>query len=267
MKLPRFLLLIPALALSACSILPDQVTKESTTPFSIVLKNSGVKLALSTTRDFAKSKESLSIPDDNMLPFQEYTYSALPSPEILDNEDTPYDYGCSRGPSNKKEAFYYFKYTFYVKNIGDVTARYIFTINLEENKSEAGKSLNDTLRVMVFNNDATNPNMSVTHDYSVYAKEAAGNNYDRDGNPTNREFIAYNSIGGYEDEQHLLAFSFQSDSIAFRHTHENMVKNDITRYTIVFWLEGEDPQSSADAEAPTGSSINMKIDIVATESN
>ena len=38
-------------------------------------------------------------------------------------------------------------------------------------------------------------------------------------------------------------------------------KDEIMRFTIVVWLEGEDPQSTALAAAPTGSSVQLSISL------
>ena len=127
--------------------------------------------------------------------------------------------------------------------------------------------MSDTLRVMVFENDVTNINDQNNHDYSVYAKRATNNNYDKDGYITDREFIAYSCLGGHEDDEHPLAENFRSSSVACQYGRYDMKPNDTIRYTVVFWLEGEDPQSSQTDEAPDNSSLKVKIDVDAYESH
>ena len=265
MKVKRVLLFASLLPLSACSLFSGGgLTPSTNDPFSIVLNNyGGTSLAISYSSDFSNPTNSITVSNSEMKPFEEYTYAMLPPSDELDKEANSYSYGAANDQNGNCIAFYFFACTFFVKNTKNFVSAYDFTVNLSEKNVDG--SLVNSLRVMVFENDVTDSSNANNHDYRVYAKEAAGNNYDRDGNPTNREFIAYNSIGGYEDEQHPLAYSFISNSIACRHTRENMVLNDIVRYTVVFWLEGEDPQS-ANSDAPTGSSLKLNINISAHES-
>ena len=37
------------------------------------------------------------------------------------------------------------------------------------------------------------------------------------------------------------------------------------RYTVVIWLEGEDPQSKPDTEYPEGATLKLGVDITAHE--
>ena len=46
---------------------------------------------------------------------------------------------------------------------------------------------------------------------------------------------------------------------------DNFIRNDIRRYTIVFWLEGYDPQSRPDEEHPEGATLKLGVDISAYE--
>ena len=124
------------------------------------------------------------------------------------------------------------------------------------------RTLDDTVRVKMYENDVN----SDKHEYKIYAKEAAGNNYLKDGKTlTRREFVGYNYIGGIESDDHPLAETFETPSIICKYSVGGFMKNDIKRYTIVIWLEGEDPQSNDTDEAPEDAKLKLGVDIKAYE--
>ena len=265
MKIKRVLLFASLLPLSACSLFtPSKANRSDSddSPFTITLKNNKTHLALSNKLDFEDPTESLAVPSKDLNSFYEFTFRDLPSAKVLDNEEFSYNIGSA----NQQDAYYYFKYTFYIRNTGNASACYELKINLIEQISEWGY-LSDTIRVMVFENDVTSINDESSHEYSVFAKAAEQYNYDKDGQRTDREFIAYSCVGGHEDDEHPLAETFYSDSIACQYGRYDMKPNDTIRYTVVFWLEGEDPQSSQTDEAPDNSSLKVKIDVDAYESH
>lgn len=232
--------------------------------FSVSLSNESVKLALSEKASFESATSYLRL--DDVLPFQEYHYKDLPSADVLDNEITSYNDARAIGLDEKgnKDCMYYVKYTFYVRNTGSMTAHYQLFLKLSDrNKTRDGteRSLDDTLRVMFFENDAS----SDEHDYKIYAKEAAGNNHLRNGEITNQEFVGWNSIGGQEDDKHPLAETFTSADVICTRDVANFKNGDVKRYTIVFWLEGEDPQSNTSDEAPEDAKLKLGVEIRAYE--
>ena len=232
--------------------------------FSVSLSNETVKLSLSEKVSFESATSYLRL--DEVLPFQEYHYRDLPSVDVLDNEITLYNDNRAIGLDENKnpECMYYVKYTFYVKNSGNTPAHYKLSLNLtDRNKTRDGteRSLEDTLRVMFFENDAS----SDEHDYKIYAKEAAGNNHLKNGEITNKEFVGYNSIGGHEDDDHPLAETFTSADVICTRDVPNFKYGDIKRYTIVFWLEGADPQSNSSDEAPKDAKLKLGVEIRAYE--
>ena len=267
MKTKRVLLFVSLLPLSACSLIPGDGASQSnaSAPFLINLKNSKTSLALSDAIDFAKTADSLAVSSKDMKPLREFTYSALPAPNLLDTEATSFDYG-AYSDGGEAKAFNYFKYTFYLKNTEDLISKYDLTINLEEKKSNA-VAISDTLRVMVFENNVSDLNNQSNHDYKVFAKASETTNYSIDSNPTNREFVSNVPPSNTEDDEHPLADTFISDSIVCRFFKDNMKVNDTIRYTVVYWLEGNDPQSDPEQTAPEGLSFKIKIDINAVESN
>ena len=253
----KVFLAICSLFLTSCSLLNISPKTNSNGLLSIKLVNDKVQLLLSDKQSFDNPTKALNIKETYV--FEEFTYSALPSSDILDNEETPFDYGLyKRG--NDESVMRYFKYTFYFKSTCEYNMDYIVDISLEESKKSANDSdrtIADTLRVMVFENKVDDNN----HNKEIYAKESTETNYDKQGNRTNREFVSVHPNNNQEDEEHPLAKSFINDTTIAKYHGMGFSKDEIMRFTIVVWLEGEDPQSTALAAAPTGSSVQLSISL------
>ena len=235
--------------------------------FSVSIANSAVKLSLSEKQDFKNPTSYLRC--DQLLKFREYSFtrfgadnSWLDDENVTFDDEKAYTYDEITG---KPDALYYFKFTFYVRNMGNSIAQYKMSINITDNsKSTDGtnRTLDDTLRIMVFENDPT----TNEHHYEVYAKDAAVSNYNIDGEPTRREFIIlppdYNKAGGnYETAEYPLAKKFGDAKFSVR----DFAKGDMRRYTIVAWLEGDDPQADPTDEPPEGATVKLGVDIAAYE--
>jgi hypothetical protein len=179
--------------------------------FSVSIANSTVKLSLSKDSTFNNPTSYLYCQD--ILKFREYSYTMFgDSVDWLDDENVKtdderaYTYDPITGDP---DAYKYFKYTFYLRNMGSSIAQYNLTVNITDNSKSTdgtGRTLDDTLRVMVFENDPK----TGKHDKEVYAKDAAVSNFDINGKPARREFVIfppdYNKAGGnYETEEYPLA--------------------------------------------------------------
>ena len=233
--------------------------------FTVSLANSSVRLSLSDKLAFDNPTSYLRI--ERLDLFEENTYSALPSADVLDNEDTPYNYGAYTNEENIT-ILRYMKYTFYVRNMGGKTAKYSLKINLQDrNKASDGteRTLDDTLRVMVYENDCVETLGKQEHNVNIYAKEAAEYNIDKDGNKTMREFVSTYPYLNEEDENHPLADSFTNSAVVHTYERGGFLQGQTRRYTIVTWLEGEDPQSGFLDDAPVDASIKLGVEITAYE--
>ena len=226
--------------------------------FTVSVKNAEVALTLSEKASFEKTTSMLRI--DELAPYGETTYPALPEAEVLDNEEQPYTLGMHKNKEGVYDSVDFFKYTFYVKNVGASVASYKFDVNITENKESddgTGRTLIDTLRVMIYENVPGTPRTEPT----VFAKPAAENNYLRDGTKTNREFIHDEPFSKTEDDEHKLATNFISaDKVCSLRTLAFKV-GDVKRYTIVTWLEGSDPQSPEGMEPPHGASLKLSVEV------
>ena len=127
--------------------------------FTVSLDTGKVSLTLSQKSSFATSTSYLRI--DNVPAFSEFTYENFvgsKSFEAVDSEHSDIKIGATSlnedGSINKLG---FLKSTFFVKNVGDVPARYTFDVKLIESKSASdGRNLEDTVRVMIFDNKEEN---------------------------------------------------------------------------------------------------------------
>ena len=233
--------------------------------FSVKLTNSDVKLSLSEKASFKDATSYLHL--DTIPTLRETSYVNLPDADFLDNEDTPVmnDESIVRNEKGEIESMYFVKYTFYIRNVGNSIAKYNLSINITDSqKSNDGTNryVDDTLRIMVYENDV---NAQGAHDFRVFAKESDQYNYDKDGNRTMREFVATVPEDHKESDKCPLAESFISASVAAKYEVGNFAKNDVKRYTLVVWLEGEDPDTDNSDEPPEGATLKLGVDIAAYE--
>ena len=269
-KLAAFVALFSSLGVSSLVII--SFLGRSVGTFTVALSNSTVKLALVDKQDSKNYSTYLRVNNDSK--YIEHSFDFIKDKlDVIDDENTPYNYGEieqpyfdeNDGKVKTGKCLEYFKYTFYVKNIGTKEAAYSLRVNIDDrtrSDDDTGRSLDDTLRVMVFEND---PN-SGKHDYLVYAKKAAENNVDINGNVTDREFISdYDPTSNRETEKYKLAETFLDGATIAEYNVETFEKNEMKRYTIVVWLEGNDPQSKPDSEYPAGSTLKLGVDIAAHE--
>lgn len=239
--------------------------------FTVTLNTSGVELSLSQTKDFKESTTVLTI--NYLPPYHECTYSDIVAREdILDSEATDYLEGAQFGSledEQKREnplSLDFFKYTFYVKNVGTTSAKYDFKINIIENKpdEETGKRyLDSCLRVALYENWANDDDVHLS---KVYAKSSTRPNRDEEGKVTYREYISASK--DQEDENNRcygFAEEFEAEDRVATFSVKDFNKDDIKRYTILTWLEGQDPESDNNKSAPVGASLKLGVEINAYE--
>lgn len=98
----------------------------------------------------------------------------------------------------------YIAYTFYVENLGNETVNYWYTIVIDD----IIKDVDEAVRIGIYQNG----------ERKVYAKAAPNGNPEKDTLP------------------------FYSTEYALMEVREDFYEGDIDKYTIVIWLEGDDPQ-------------------------
>ena len=284
-KVAAFVALFSSMGITALVII--SFLGRSVGTFTVSLNNSTVKLALCEKVDSNDYSSYLRV--NNTAKYienefdtigEKFTSSSLERDfpiQYLDNEETPYN--CAEfnqtyidEADNKLKngkCLEFFKYTFYVKNVGTKTAAYDLTINID-NRTKANdnsdRGLDDTLRVMVFENDPSTDE----HKYEVYAKQTAKMNFDIKGAETDREFVSYlpkRDEDRKETPEHPLATNFIDNKTVAKYSTIGFTAQEIKRYTIVIWLDGNDLQSKEDQEFPEGATLKLGVDIAAHENN
>ena len=231
--------------------------------FTVKLETGKVMLTLSEEKSFKTQSSYLRISE---LPgFHETTFTSIieRGEDALDSESTDYMYGANYGRDGRTvTSLDFFKYTFYVKNVGLEAATYDISLNLIYSKAaDDGRILEDTVRVMLYDNDDEN-----THNRMVYAKRSATHHIDEEGNAKFNEAISIPK----EEETSLDAFQgyaelFESSTVVTRRRVEDFQVGQIKRYTVVYWLEGYDPQSSNFDLPPENAKIKLGVEINAYE--
>ena len=231
--------------------------------FTVALDTGDVKLALSENSKFDSPTSYMKL--DSLPSFELASFTSLPDADKVDNEDSTYAIGTKRD-SKGNASMQFFKYTFFVKNTGEISADYDLKVNLTKNDPSAdGRYLDTILRVMVYENNMN----SDEHSYSVFAKksEAPNNTYGyEEGETTFKEYVSYRTVE--KAEKHGDAFPgfaemFESDSVIATLPVRNFQQGEIKRYTIVSWLEGEDEQ--AKGLPPEGGNLKLGVTINAYE--
>ena len=268
-KLAALIVFISAVGITSLAIISFLGRYVGT--FTVSLRNQEVALTLSEKSDFARTSTYLRIPAVPV--FDESTFKRVLEKQP-DNEEFDYTYGASHYDEHGNiDAYDFFKYTFFVKNVGNTAAGYELKIKLSDDAAADTKSgggtihLSDLLRVMVYENDAEDE-----HNYEVFAKPK-GNDEDtvhmtRDGVATNREFISErpDSATMVESDDYPLATNFYDNSTAAYLKGKFLDLDQYRRYTLVTWLEGFDPQSSPIKGTVKGATIKVGVEITAYES-
>ena len=115
----------------------------------------------------------------------------------------------------------YIAYTFYVDNQGEETLHYWYEVYLDD----VIKNVDEALRIMIILND----------EKKIYAK------------------INGDTLEPEEDTE-----PFYSDKVAIVNVREDFAPGDIDKFTIVVWLEGDDPDC---VDAIIGGEIKMHMEI------
>ena len=226
--------------------------------FTVKLRQSNVKLALTKDNNTVTSTSFLLV---NELPsFDLATNNDLLDHQKIDTPTTDYLLGATFDKITKKpRSLYFFKYTFYVNNVGTVPAEYDFRLKISENnppRNNLAYGYDDLLRVRLYENIDEN-----AHGYATYAKRARTAHTDSTG-----ELVYTEPISGEPGDYDFPGYAemFVNNSLILTKTAPIDVGG-FYRYTILMWLEGSDPECEGTV-IPEGGSLKLQVDIEAHES-
>ncbi len=230
--------------------------------FTIEMQRRGTELALSTDKSFESHTTFLSIDDipthsgyyyDDML--NRFTDDTIDS---VESNDKLY-YETDR--DGTKTGTFFFKYTFYLKNLGTDDAFYSSSFVIKDivRDENFNYDLSDILRVRVYNNDAD----SDEHTNTIYAKQNISYTHiDENGQESYDSPVCIDRdtgevIGGY-------ATSFKSDSIVCEDEKTPIKTGECRRITLVMWLELSDEQAVGDM--PKNTSMKLVYNLEGAQS-
>ena len=225
--------------------------------FTVSLETRNVDITLSEKQTSGSNSSFLRV--DQLWPFQEFTYTDFDrrfGDQVIDSEESDYLIGANKNDKDEYDSLNFFKYTFYVKNVGTLPAKYDFKLNiLDDVKSDDGRSLIDTMRVMVYENG----------EKTVYGK---GEAIPHKGMKGEADYRAPISMNEYDAEQSEVEFpgyaeTFVSSKVVTTFSRMTINVGEAKRYTIVSWLEGF--RSSSTEPAPKGATIKLGVEINAYE--
>lgn len=182
---------------------------------------------LSETADFANPSTHLFATPAEDVP----CISIRQIPENIDQQD-----GSHNGV--------YFAYTFYARNEGNNTQDYVWSLNL----NAEGKKLSVATWVMVFEDGKMRFYAKADKNGQPEALPAKDDStrgypemplYAQAAEPERQ----YEVVGTKNDRNYyrLLPLPFESDSVVCSGTQENVAPMEVHKYTVVLWLEGDDP--------------------------
>lgn len=252
----------------------------NTGTFTVALDTGKVSLSLSQSEAFTNPTSFIRV--NGLQYLQQSTYADQKADE-LDREN-----------SNGIESRNFFKLTFFIKNMAteiDSSVKYYMHFNITDNRRTVDSEnneyyLDDILRVRIFENDAG----SSLHESETYARKKKEVLRDSEGKPIRNAdgsdiwqeylYLSNDELNTRRREHpetkttdptyyYGLAKNFEysenspdarSGTLATYKT-QDFRPGEIKRYTIVCWLEGNDPECIGNGEAWDASSIKLGIQV------
>jgi len=223
--------------------------------FTVQIKTAeDLTIAVSDKSSFANPSTYLRVGDVPQIDI--YSNYYLTDHDKLDSEDTDFLYGAVKDPEGNNKYLRFFKYTFFLKNTCQKPMGYLFNLNIIENvkPTNVNYDLTDILRIRLYSNEDD------SHEYESYAKRSRTPHEDEHGEISYKEALCSKPgtlhYAGYAEE-------FYSDTIIINKEYVDFNPNEVRRYTVVMWLEGEDPECSG--TQPENCSVKLGVNIGAHE--
>jgi len=139
----------------------------------------------------------------------------------------------------------YFAYTFYIQNAGEVPASYSYSISI----NSQSKSVRDAAWVMLFEDgkmcfyaekteDGDNQTLPARDDNTRGYREPP---FIKEAKFPSQQFEKIENDTSKLDYYRLIALPFESETVVTSGTVENTKPGEVHKYTVVLWLEGDDP--------------------------
>jgi hypothetical protein len=234
--------------------------------FSIKLNETDqAQLAMATASDFNDGSSTSYLRAEGLTSADVMAADILPEDAQLDS-----DVGGSKNGPN------YLAYTFYIKNTSTEKVSYNVSVNIDDYRSPYNQavSLIAILRLRVYENLEISD--TINHNMTTYGKSSSTPFVKDDGTTEYRDPISLCSVladgtkilptdisGNMKAENVGWAEPFVSNNIACSRQYSDLAKNGIVRYTVVMWLEGNDPDCIG--QEPQGSSVTFSMHFTAIQ--
>lgn len=157
----------------------------------------------------------------------------------------------------------YFAYTFYIRNEGESTVGYDWAVSL----NAESKNLSSAIWMMIFEDGEMLFYAKPNKDGGVEAMPAIGD--DSKGfadleimalcKRPEEQFQLIKQEGGF-GYYRVIPISYESDRVLARGSQSHVAPGDVHKYTVVIWLEGDDPDcTDALIGGHTGMDFNFKL--------
>jgi hypothetical protein len=211
--------------------------------FTISLINYETRLALSTSSDMENSTTHIAMDGfDNAVPYTKGD---------VDEANLDTDVGGEKSLifdiTDDQQAGLYFAYTFFVTNVGDGPCYYYYGVKInDETSGDNNELISDAMRIRMYENifeeDETTETM--THEYLDYTRYNSETSDDTSLNADTRSYLS-------ECEEDFASgdLKYFNDTDIIILSDNNSTKlwpNEIVRYTLVIWIDGNDPDCQGD---------------------
>lgn len=144
----------------------------------------------------------------------------------------------------------YFAYTFYIENTGKAPSDYYYEVRINSESKDVSRAA----WVILFVDGKMTFYAKANDDGSRQTIPARDDNTRGYSDPPFKDVSAipnyqYEKIDQNKSEREyyrLIAFPFVSDTVVTADTRENMQVGEVHKYTVVLWLEGDDPDCTND---------------------
>ncbi len=233
--------------------------------YTVELEQNRASLTISTDESFTKRTSLLRA--SNLEAARAESVDYLPAHEILDDE---HGLGSHNGDVYDEDGILlystYFAYSFFLKNQGNAPVDFSATLSLSqsENIIQGAIPIEEYVRVRLYENTVGE---NVTHNYRTFAKTTNYAIYDDNNTRINGECVGNGlSVPPYtcsasKPENSVRAEVFESSNNIVDYTFLHLDPDVIIRYTIVIWLEGDDPDCTY--LPPVGASMQFGMVISA----
>ena len=215
--------------------------------FTISLIDYETRLALSTSPDMDGSTTHLKVDGfSNAVPYSVDDIDRAEEQNILDT-NTGGSNNETLTIANEVEVSLYFSYTFFVTNVGDGPCYYYYGLDItDEDSGSNDVFISDALRFRIFQNkyDPDETEETLSHESIDYTKKNDDSSSDEDLNPDTAEYLA--KCEADNENGDLEYFNDDSTIILLDDASTKLWPDEVIRYTILMWIEGDDPDCVGD---------------------